>query len=92
MCGPQTITISGECVPTKDFIPSLIVACLVAIIATVAVCVRRRVRRADALWTIESSEVKFKKPPEVLGKGSFGVVSMFVRVLFLYVYVCKYNT
>lgn len=36
--------------------------------------VQRKKRQADAVWHVEPEELKFQEPPEVLGRGSFGVV------------------
>lgn len=81
MCGSQSVLVSNTCVPAKEFVVAIIVPCIVVILILAGVYVRHRVRRADALWQINSKEVKFKNPPEVLGKGSFGVVSFFVRMV-----------
>ena len=46
-------------------------ACLLLAILATVVIMRRR---AEALWRIPASAVEFQDPPEVLGRGTFGLV------------------
>jgi len=51
-------------------VPSIIVACFVVVYL---VATRRR-RHADSLWEIDPKELHFSDPPEILGRGTFGLV------------------
>mmetsp|Transcript_30352 Transcript_30352/g.36046 ORF Transcript_30352/g.36046 Transcript_30352/m.36046 type:complete len:250 (-) Transcript_30352:1555-2304(-) len=41
---------------------------------SVYVYVHHKKRMADSIWTVNSSELKFDEPPEIIGRGTFGLV------------------
>eukprot|EP00043_Microstomoeca_roanoka_P025185 m.263397 g.263397 ORF g.263397 m.263397 type:complete len:177 (-) comp53274_c0_seq1:47-577(-) len=64
----------GKCLTPSQFIPIFLVIFLTAAgIVLYAVIVVMR-RRADMLWRIHADDIIVSDPPEMLGRGAFGVV------------------
>jgi hypothetical protein len=64
--------------PNRSF---LIIGSLVPLIATAIltsgfIYISYKRRKADLVWNIDSSELKFDEPPEIIGRGTFGLVLM----------------
>ncbi len=38
------------------------------------ICMERKRRQSDAIWIIDKAEFKFEDPPEIAGRGTFGLV------------------
>jgi serine/threonine protein kinase/ABC-type glycerol-3-phosphate transport system substrate-binding protein len=53
-------------------VPVLVVAVLAGL--GVWIYLERKRRHADAIWKIEKDELKFHDPPEIAGRGTFGLV------------------
>lgn len=60
----QTILIAA-------LIPFLVLTLIVAILFAHS---ERKRRQSDSMWKIEKTELKFKDPPEIAGRGTFGLV------------------
>lgn len=74
MCGEGTFDIRGECMPSG------ILAAIVSSVAFVIVAqlgymyLRYRRAKNDEIWHVNTEELHFSQPVEVIGQGSFGVV------------------
>ena len=47
---------------------------ILALIGVIAVFLFRKVQKNDAVWLVRPDELKFNDPPEILGRGTFGLV------------------
>lgn len=74
ICRNRKIAWQDGCIDLLHLLLGILVP--VAFFGAIAwsVHVQRLVVRADQLWQIDGKEIRFRKPPEVLGKGSFGLV------------------
>merc|ERR1712232_113468 len=53
----------------------IVVPLIIACILTAAyLYTNHKKRLADAVWRIKVSELKFDEPPEIIGRGTFGLV------------------
>jgi len=65
----------GETSIDVPWFAPIIVAPLVALIFLSCMLYSRyKLRKADSVWTIAASEIMFADPPEILGRGTFGLV------------------
>ncbi|EGD76827.1 TKL/DICTY4 protein kinase [Salpingoeca rosetta] len=73
-CPAQTLNMGGKCLRAREFVPIFLVIALVfiAILSYVIIVIMRK--RADALWHIDSEDIVVSDPPDMLGRGAFGVV------------------
>ncbi|CAB9506309.1 activated protein kinase catalytic subunit alpha-1 [Seminavis robusta] len=55
-------------------IVAIVVAILAVIVGAVFFVVREKQRKNDQVWKIEKDEIKFEDPPQIVGRGRFGVV------------------
>ena len=84
LCSPCTVietcydgvTIRGDCVPYKVFLPALLVPMFAVIFVLVHLYVAYKRKLADSVWEVKEKEVKFDNPPTVIGVGTFGYVLM----------------
>jgi serine/threonine protein kinase len=68
---------NGDCVPGRGLVLAAAVGSTVGTVGLVLLIVAALFfarRRAEALWRIPNSAVTFTDPPEVLGRGTFGLV------------------
>ena len=60
---------------TSSLIAAIIVPLsVVCIIAGVYLYTNHKKRLADSVWSIQVEELKFDEPPEIIGRGTFGLV------------------
>jgi hypothetical protein len=65
----------GEtCVSLELVVPAIVLPIMLTFVVCGYLLYRRKVERADQLWRIDAKDIKFASPPQVLGKGAFGVV------------------
>ena len=74
VCGSNTVDMFETCVGY-----SLLISCILfplALVSAIVVYLRARHKRRakDKMWEINPAELKFSEPPDVIGKGSFGIV------------------
>jgi hypothetical protein len=74
ICGSRGVAWQGGCIDLLHLLLGILVPIFVFVAIAWSVHVQRLVVRADQLWQIDGKEIRFRKPPEVLGKGSFGLV------------------
>jgi len=60
---------------SDNLLVSILVPCIIVVIATgIFIYMDRKRKKADCVWQIKPNELTFSKPPEVLGRGTFGLV------------------
>jgi hypothetical protein len=64
----------GTCVSLEGVVPAIVLPIMLIFVVCGYLLYRRKVERADQLWRIDAKDIKFASPPEVLGKGAFGIV------------------
>lgn len=70
------VTVSGNCVPHRVFLPSLLVPLFVLSMVGVHLYVAYKRKLADAVWEIKPTELKYDTPVVVIGRGTFGYVHL----------------
>lgn len=76
ICGTGRVEIGQACIGLGVLLA--IVACLVVVFPLLALYIRawHRAQKADAMWRIDATELKFDEPPVLIGQGGFSVVHM----------------
>ena len=69
----KALRIKVHASPSLSFYLALIAALVLGCIALFAYLERRR-KEADSVWIVDKSELIYDDPPEVLGRGTFGLV------------------
>ncbi|CAB9524010.1 activated protein kinase catalytic subunit alpha-1 [Seminavis robusta] len=73
-CGSGHVEINGDCMPTT------ILAIIISSVGLVIACellycyLGYRKAKSDEVWQVNTEELHFSQPPEVVGQGAFGVV------------------
>eukprot|EP00594_Rhizosolenia_setigera_P005967 CAMPEP_0178950414 /NCGR_PEP_ID=MMETSP0789-20121207/6639_1 /TAXON_ID=3005 /ORGANISM="Rhizosolenia setigera, Strain CCMP 1694" /LENGTH=1268 /DNA_ID=CAMNT_0020631137 /DNA_START=75 /DNA_END=3882 /DNA_ORIENTATION=- len=74
VCSANSIEINNQCVAMKVFLPSILApSCLILIIA-LYLYVEFKTRKADSFWSVKTEELNFNDPPQIIGRGTFGLV------------------
>lgn len=74
ICNSNSGDIAGRCVAYSVLLPSFLLP-LVGIVTIIAfVYTERRRKQADTFWSVKKSELLFNDPPEIIGRGTFGLV------------------
>lgn len=73
-CATQTAAIGGNCVPFGVLMSSIFVP--LAGIALIAgfVFLNRKRKQAESVWAVKAGELHFDDPPQIVGRGTFGLV------------------
>lgn len=69
---PKDDSLSSNVIIVSVLVPLLVVLILAG--AFIWIYLERKRRHSDAIWKIDKEELKFDDPPEVAGRGTFGVV------------------
>ena len=73
-CDTNSVEVGGKCVAYHIFLPSIILP-LVALLATgIWLYIEHKNKQADSVWSVQRSELFFGDPPEIIGRGTFGLV------------------
>lgn len=73
ICQSGRIEIASSCVTVGMLIAMLLIV-LVGLLILVMFVAWRKTKRAENSWRLDNAELKYDEPPQVLGKGGFGVV------------------
>lgn len=71
---PYLEDINGKCIEKTIFAAVGSLASLLVAAAAGCIYMRYRTRKADEMWQVNVDELHMDDPPEIIGKGSFGVV------------------
>jgi serine/threonine protein kinase len=74
VCLPISLEIGGICCPYIVLVPSIIIPLALLGLVGVYLYVDRKRKQADSVWLIKPSDLHFDDTPEVLGRGTFGLV------------------
>ncbi|KAI2506307.1 guanylate cyclase [Fragilaria crotonensis] len=74
ICGPSSVAVGGSCARYSVLLPSILVPLIVLGLFFVHLYVRHKRKQADYVWLIKTSDLTFDEPPEILGRGTFGLV------------------
>lgn len=74
VCSQGSVELNYVCVPLVLVLSSILIP--LALVCAIAsyLYVRYKKRQADAVWRIDPNEVLFLEPPEILGRGKYGLV------------------
>jgi Protein tyrosine and serine/threonine kinase/ABC transporter, phosphonate, periplasmic substrate-binding protein len=74
VCLSNTLEISGNCVGSHIIVLSVIAPLFIILGSILLWYVDFKRRQADSVWIVKKKELKFHDPPEVVGRGTFGLV------------------
>ncbi|EGD76817.1 TKL/DICTY4 protein kinase [Salpingoeca rosetta] len=74
VCPAGALRIGGKCMDPAESTPLFVCISLVVIGLAMYGVVAVMRKRADALWHIDSEDIVVSDPPDMLGRGAFGVV------------------
>ena len=74
VCGPYSSEIGGSCISYGVIIPLTMLPVFVVAFLFVHAYVERKRKQGDSVWTVDSSDLIYGDPPEVAGRGTFGLV------------------
>ena len=66
--------IGGKCVANSVLLTSILVPLFGLSLLAVYFFVRRKRMQTDSIWAVKNSELRFDNPPEIVGRGTFGLV------------------
>jgi len=74
ICTTNTVDIGGSCVALGLLLSAILVPLAVLAAIGIWLYVDRTKKQADAVWKVKPSELVFTDPPEIVGRGTFGLV------------------
>jgi len=74
ICAGNASQIGNKCFSNFLLILGIMVPVLTLVIITVHVYVEEKRKQADSIWAVKISELHFDAPPQVVGRGTFGLV------------------
>ena len=74
MCVPAAVDIWGICCRYAVLLPAILIPLIFLGLVAVHFYVEHTRKRADCIWSIKTSDLKFDDPPRILGRGTFGLV------------------
>jgi len=76
ICAANAVEIGGNCVSYSILLPAILVPMVLIGLVAVYLYVERKRKQADSVWAVKTSELHFCDPPEIVGRGTFGLVLM----------------
>lgn len=74
VCLPISVEIGRTCCPYIVLVPSIFIPLAILGLVGVYLYVDLKRKQADSVWLIKPSDLHFDHTPEVLGRGTFGLV------------------
>ena len=74
VCLSGSVEVGGNCILQSVLLPSILVPLAVILAIGMFWYVDRKRRQADTVWSVSKEELQFDEPPEILGRGTFGLV------------------
>jgi serine/threonine protein kinase len=74
VCGDNTIEIGKRCIPLGVILPSTLLPIAALLTVLVYLYGEKKRKQADSVWKVTADELIFQDPPQVLGRGTFGLV------------------
>lgn len=66
----------GRCVPKSTIIAATVIPLAIFLAIGIYVYITEKQKAADSVWHVKEEELLFDDPPEVAGRGTFGLVLM----------------
>jgi len=74
VCNSGAIDLGNGCFAISNLLLAILLPFGVIVVIIGAALYAYHKRKVDAIWSLNSSELKFQIPPVILGRGSFGLV------------------
>ncbi|KAI2506325.1 guanylate cyclase [Fragilaria crotonensis] len=74
ICMQSSVEIGGSCARYSVLLPSILVPLLLLGLLGIYLYVDRKRKQADSIWRIKPSDLQYDEIPEILGRGTFGLV------------------
>ena len=74
ICKTNSVDIGGRCVALSLLLPAILIPTFFLAAIGVWFYVDHKKKQADAVWNVKPSELNFDDPPEIVGRGAFGLV------------------
>ena len=74
VCLASAVEIGGTCVAFGTLLPSVLLPIFLATLIALYFYLDMKRKQADSVWAVKTSELLFDDPPEVIGRGTFGLV------------------
>lgn len=74
ICAGNASQIGNKCFSNFWLILGIIIPVLALVIITVHYYVEEKRKQADSIWAVKKSELHFDTPPQIVGRGTFGLV------------------
>ena len=74
VCKETSVEIGGRCISIGIVIPMIVLPLLAVGLVLVFAYVERKRKQADSVWEVKSGELIYDDPPQVAGRGTFGLV------------------
>eukprot|EP00934_Nitzschia_sp_Nitz4_P008059 Nitzschia sp. Nitz4//scaffold542_size5954//2//2866//NITZ4_009184-RA/size5954-augustus-gene-0.0-mRNA-1//-1//CDS//3329554268//8049//frame0 len=74
VCSSNTYEMSGTCVESAYFFVMIIGCVLIVLLLIMSFYLANKRKQNDSVWHINVDELVFSEPPEVVGRGAFGIV------------------
>jgi serine/threonine protein kinase len=74
VCKANSVDFGGNCISYDFLLPAIILPLLTLFVIGVFIYIKYMQRQADSIWSVKLSELFFDDPPEIIGRGTFGLV------------------
>lgn len=74
ICTTNSVDIGGRCVALSVLLPAILIPTFFLALIGICLYVDHKKKQADAVWNVKPSELNFDDPPEIVGRGTFGLV------------------
>ena len=74
VCTQTSVEIGGSCAGQSVLFPSILIPLLLLGAFLVHLYIKRKRQQADSIWLINSADLLYDETPEILGRGTFGLV------------------
>ena len=73
-CAANSVDIGGQCVSLAILLPAIILPILAIAAVALFFYIKRKHKVADSVWHVKEKELEFEDPPQIIGRGTFGLV------------------
>jgi len=74
VCQDGSVEMGDRCISLKILLPSILVPLFALLLVGVYFYVEYKRKQADSVWSVLPDELQFDDPPEIIGRGTFGLV------------------
>lgn len=73
-CAANSVDIGGQCVSYAILLPAIILPLLAIAAVGIFFYIKQKHKAADSVWHVKEKELEFDDPPQIIGRGTFGLV------------------